>query len=421
MSVRSSGWRRAAQKRLVHAARRSRLFPVTVPDRLGDDDALAGARLDETVLVYFPDTQESLYQIEQWYAPLKALHQILPVVVICQDSRTAARIRAGSSLRVLTIARYGRLDALLSRSNLRIAMYVNHSPRNFECLRFTSLTHVYVGHGDSDKGVSASNQIKAYDFCLVAGRAAVDRIAANVPRYDAARRCVVIGQPQLDGTGLLPQSPTDPDTPLPVPARPRVAYAPTWEGAQPSVAYSSVLAHGPQIVRSLLADGSIDITYRPHPLIGVTSGDYAGADAEIRRLLAPASTARHRVDVDVPMAHSLRDAHLLVCDVSGVAVTWLATGRPLVVVRPELGMPAQGSVGLDDYTVGAPADGDWAGDVRRALERQAVPGPRLRIASYYLSELTDGHATQRFIGVLRRLADGDEPESDRHAEAPVGR
>lgn len=407
--ARSSGLARAAQRRLVHAARRSRFFPVTIPDRLGEDDALAGSRLPESVLVYFSDTQESLYQIDQWYPALEAVHRVLPVVVVCQDSRTAARIRAEISPRVLTIARYGRLDDLLSHSDVRIALYVNHTPRNFECLRFTSPTHVYLGHGDSDKGVSASNQVKAYDYCFVAGRAAIDRIKAHVPRYDADSRCVAIGQPQLDGTGLLPAEPIDPQQAIPVPAHPRVLYAPTWEGAQPSVAYSSVLAHGPELVRSLLRDGGLAITYRPHPLIGVTSGDYAGADREIRRLLEASGGNDHRVDVDVPLAASFRDAHLLVTDISGVPISWLPTGRALSVLPPALGIPLGGSTDLGPFMVDPPADGSWATLVRDVLAAQTVPASRLAAASYYLSEGTDLAATARLIEALRRVAAGESP------------
>ena len=186
MKARSTGTLRRLRSLLVHQVRSSRFFPTTIPDRLGDDDVLAGGRLDERVIVYFPDTAESLYQLQPWLPALEALHQRFPVVVICQDSRTAAAIRRTSRLRVLTVARYGRLDDLLSRSEVAVVLYVNHSSRNFECLRFTEVVHVYLGHGDSDKGVSASNQVKAYDYCFVAGEVAVARIAAHVRRFDAA-------------------------------------------------------------------------------------------------------------------------------------------------------------------------------------------------------------------------------------------
>src|SRR5699024_3071414 len=57
---------RQLQRWVMQRLRRSRFFPVTIPDRLGDDDALAGTSLRHSVLVYFPETQESLYQLVPW-------------------------------------------------------------------------------------------------------------------------------------------------------------------------------------------------------------------------------------------------------------------------------------------------------------------------------------------------------------------
>ena len=115
-----------------------------------------------------------------------------------QDSRAARLVRQELDLPAVVIAHYGRLDELLSRSDVKLALYVNHNPQNFAALRFTSLAHVYLTHGDSDKGVSVSNQSKAYDFIFVPGQAAVDRIQAYTMFYDAAPHCVLIGCPQLD-------------------------------------------------------------------------------------------------------------------------------------------------------------------------------------------------------------------------------
>lgn len=402
--ARSTGLVRKARSRAILAVRRSRLFPTTIPDKLGDDDRLAGATLTEKVLVYFPDTAESLYQIEPWYAPLRALDAELPVVVVCQDSRTAARIRRDSGLTVLTIARYGRLDDVLARSDVRLALYVNHSPRNFECLRFTSLTHIYLGHGDSDKAVSASNQIKAYDYCFVAGQAAVDRIAEHVRRYDAAARCVLIGQPQLDGEGVLPAIAPPTEAP-PAPARPRVLYAPTWEGAQPSVAYSSLASHSRALITALMSAGYA-VTYRPHPLSGVTSGEYAGADAWIRTTLSEAG-GDHRVDVANPLGESFNDADLLISDVSGVVLNWLPSGKPLIITVPATPAAEETATGL---TAVAPrlavADLPRVAElVRTQLADDPDRAQRLKLIDRYFSETTDGAATAAFVAACRRLAE----------------
>ncbi|BDZ42861.1 hypothetical protein GCM10025865_21600 [Paraoerskovia sediminicola] len=262
--------RRATRARKIRSAggallRRFGVVPAGTPDRNGEDARLIGHGWRYEVLVYFADTPEALYQIEQWYSALEALDQTHPVVVVTQDSRTAARIRASSGLAVHTIASYTTLDDILERSRTKLALYVNHNPENFTCLRFGRLVHVSLMHGDSDKVVTVSNQTKAYDFSFVAGEAAVDRMARYATLYDAHARCIPVGRPQLDAH-LDVRARFDAER---VAAKaPTVLYAPTWEGGQPSAEYGSVVTHGRELVRSLVESGRYRVIYRPHPSPG---------------------------------------------------------------------------------------------------------------------------------------------------------
>ena len=253
-------------------------------------------------------------------------------------------------------------------------MYVGHASANFECLRFASMLHVYIGHGDSDKGVSASNQLKAYDVVLAPGEAAVDRIRARLMRFDVERHCVVVGQPT---TLSAPPAAAPPPGP-----RPTVLYAPTWEGAQPSVAYSSVRSHGVRLVQALLADGRYRVIYRPHPLIGVTSGDYAGANAAIAAAVRQAG-ADHRVIAadDEPLEASFARADVLVSDVSAVATAWLPALRPLVVTAPAGGAAVTRRLGHARAGPPPPArrgGGDAGGRRRGARGRRSPTGGAAR-------------------------------------------
>ena len=74
----------------IRLVRRSGLLPSSFPDRLGDDPRLEGTTLSQTVMVYFPDTRDRMYQLRQWYAALRALDERHPVIAVFQDSRTAA-------------------------------------------------------------------------------------------------------------------------------------------------------------------------------------------------------------------------------------------------------------------------------------------------------------------------------------------
>jgi hypothetical protein len=364
-------------------------------NRLGEDESLAGARLDATVIVYYPDALDNLYQVTPWLAALEALNAELPVAILCQDSRVASRLREVTHIDVMTIARYGTLDDLLARSDVKLALYVSHAPRNFECLRFTSLMHVYLGHGESDKGVSASNQLKAYDYAFLPGEAALERIASRLMKFDVDEHTKIIGQPQ--NVSVPTTSRAD--------GRKTVLYAPTWEGAQPSVAYSSVISHGLALVNSLLADDRYVVEYRPHPLSGVTSRDYAAATLEIARAIETArkvrSDAGHRVIAadDEPLEVSFARADLLVCDVSAVSTAWLPSFKPLVVTR------ATGDNVID-------ADSGLLAELPRVTAEQA-PGAadlfwpmfssddsseRERLVARYLSSLTPNESIEAFIG-----------------------
>ena len=223
-------WGRRLFRRLsrlgIRVVRRYGLLPTGIADRNGDDDRLAGGSLTQTVMVYFPGTLDDIYQLRQWYEPLRALDERHPVIVVLQDSRTTRRVRAESGLAAITIARYSALDDLLSRSDVKLALYVNHNSQNFTALRFTSLAHVYLTHGDSDKGVSVSNQNKAYDFLFVPGQASIDRIQAYTMLWDAAPHCVLIGRPQLEVNQPATASASHG-------GRRTVLYAPTWEGTRP--------------------------------------------------------------------------------------------------------------------------------------------------------------------------------------------
>ncbi|MDO8147986.1 CDP-glycerol glycerophosphotransferase family protein [Isoptericola sp. b515] len=381
--------------------RRLGLLPAGTPDGVGEDAALLGTSWRYEVIVYFADTPEALYQLEQWYDTLRALDESHPVVVVTRDSRTARAIRADSGLDVRTVAHYTTLDDVLGRSATKLALYVNHNPENFTCLRFGNLVHASLMHGDSDKLVSVSNQTKAYDFSFVAGQAAVDRMARFSTLYDAPSRCVPVGRPQLDGQ--LRRRAETARGPVPT-----VLYAPTWEGGQPSAEYGSLATHGRAIVRSLVESGRYRVIYRPHPLTGVRDARYGDADSAVREYLAhapaPAEGPGHATDTGPDLGPAFAAADLLVCDVSGVAMDWLATGEPIIITRPGSGAVVASSPLLD---LAPRLTAEQAGNVAALVERELGEDPtrqrRLALREHYLGDTRPGAATARFIAACEQL------------------
>ncbi|MGY5765523.1 CDP-glycerol glycerophosphotransferase family protein [Brachybacterium sp. DNPG3] len=408
MPSRTNSWNRRLRSAGGKILRRYRLLPGGMPDGLGDDESLRDAVLEGEVLVYFPDTADSLYQLRGWYGPLRALHEQQGVTVVCMDSRVAATIRSELELPVVTIARDATLDAIILRSDIKLVLYVNYNPMNTAALRSRSVIHVSMLHGDSDKSVSVSNQIKAFDYSFVAGPAAIDRLRQYTALFDARSRCIEVGRPSLDTEASTARTDADP-------AHPAVLYAPTWEGGQSSVAYSSLLSHAETAVRSLLADG-VRVIYRPHPLTGVRVPEYGEADARLRRLLVgddgpgrapgPDGAPLGRVSAGRGLEEDFADADLLLCDVSAVANDWLATGRPLVVTasadvdahdaETEL-LRVVPRLTLDD----APRAAEI---VRREVEDDPRGEERRALISYYLGDTTRGASLARFLQACRDLA-----------------
>ncbi len=385
--------------------RRWGLVPAGTPDGVGEDDHLLGRPWPFEVMVYFADTTEAIYQIEQWYRAFESLDAEHRVVVVTRDSRTARLIRDGSMLEVRTIARAETLDDILGRSKTKLILYVNHNPENFGALRFGNLLHVSLMHGDSDKIVTVSNQTKAYDFSFVAGRAAVERMARYATLFDADERCIPVGRPQLDEQAREREAVT---LSRPTDDRPTVLYAPTWEGGQPSAAYGSVATHGAAIVRAILDDGRFRLIYRPHPLTGVRDAAYGDGDSTIRDLIRRAQDelpdVGHTVDGDGDLAVAFGHADVLICDVSGVAMDWLATGQPLIVTLPTADVVVARSA-LTDLVPRLPVgDVDGVPDlVARELDEDPTGAERRALQEFYLGDTTPGASTRRFIEACERL------------------
>lgn len=399
MSQLTDRLKRRLRRFVAQSVRRLGILPVGMADRLGDDAALLGSTLAEEVMVYFPDTKESLYQLRQWYQPLKALNQEHPLVVVCLDSRTAKLVRKESGLRCVTIARYSTTDDLLSRSNVKLALYVNLHWQNFTNLRFLSLVHVHLSHGDGDKAVNVSNQLKAFDFNFVAGQAGVDRVARHVMLYDAKARTIPIGRPQLDPDPRVQasHSPRSPGT------LPTVLYAPTWEGAQPSVSYSSLVTHGEKMVNALLACGRYRVIYRPHPLAGVIDKATGQADIRIRSMIDRAAEQSpeigHRIETTADFLDSAAESDLLLCDVSGVTVDYLPSRKPLVVTVSANPQAVAAKTKLLDVVPRVTAT--EAERIVEVVDTQLQADPqrqdRLDLIEYYVGDTTPGVATRRFI------------------------
>lgn len=353
------------------------------------------------IAVYFADGPVNMYQIRQWYAPLRALAREWPVVVIARSIRGADALLRDDALPVAYAPTVRDVEQVLEEQDVRIVFYVNQNTRNFQMFRYGRRWHVFINHGESDKMYMTTNQFTAYDYAFVAGDAARARLSRTLWDYDLDRRTFAIGRPQADHySGDLPYTPDD---------RRVVLYAPTWEGDRPAAHYGSILTHGEALVTALLATGRHRVIYRPHPRSGVVDAAYGAANDQIIAALGAANaadpTARHVHDTGSDLGWQLAAADLAVVDISAMVYDRLAAGRPLLVTRP-----ADPEALVDD--TGYLSDAEWldadsaADIVARADRVLDDPDAVARLdhwVRYYFGDTAPGASTARFHAAVRTL------------------
>jgi CDP-Glycerol:Poly(glycerophosphate) glycerophosphotransferase len=384
LSLRSKAARSIRPVRHAVTLVRNRLAGPAFADRVRRQGGLA----KEAVAVFFATGPENFYQFEQWRLPLEHLALQRPVFVIVDRPDTGELVLQASSLPV-AFARSSRdLEELVADLDVRVVLYLNQIEANFRMLRFASPVHIQIGHGESDKGGSVSNQHKAYDLTFVGGDAGRDRLDQALRGFDASERTLAVGRPQLDH--CYPGAP-----PWPRDSGLRVWYAPTWEGDRPSIAYGSVASHGLAIIEALLADPLVRIIYRPHPRTGYASSNQLAADKAIRALLAKEGN-RHLVDRE-SYGWQWDFADACITDISAVAYDWLATGKPLVITEPAPTAYRPPSALLDAVPLLSAAEASEVLSRIRALQGDSDAREQLRgLAYHYFGDISAQQSTKRF-------------------------
>lgn len=344
------------------------------------------------VAVHFPDEVINAYQIRQWYDPLLALSEFVPVAIVVRTPETAILLRNECPLPIHYAPAIEDVERFVHSQDLRVVFYVNQNIRNFQFLRFNTPKHVFICHGESEKAYMWSNQLKAYDYVFSAGQAAKDRLEQHLRNFDASARCRLIGRPQIDVHYPMPVAVND--------KLPTVLYAPTWEGDRPSMSYGSVQSHGERLIEALIRDGGFNIIFRPHPRSGQNKKSYLQAIGRIRdqlRTHKESAEAQYICDESTHWGWQWSVADICVTDISAVAYDFLATGKPLFVTKPESEKATlNDSPALEKVpALQASSAADFAKIAREALDETNEQLSDL--VSYYFGDISKGASMKRFI------------------------
>jgi CDP-glycerol glycerophosphotransferase (TagB/SpsB family) len=348
--------------------------------------------------VYTARPDDASYQIHMWLPYLERTGRRF--VIVARTNVAARAIIAGTSAPVITRRSLNDLDRLIVPS-LRAVFYVNASSGNGAMVRYQQLTHVYLGHGDSDKPPSYNPTHAMYDKVFCAGPAAIDRYGAHgvdIPRS----KFEIVGRPQVEA--VRPASGSGPIS--------TVLYAPTWRGhVAETLLYS--LPQGEQIVRSLLARG-LTVIFRPHPF----SHDFPEDAAIVRRidgLLAADAAASGRAhlfgaaaETERSIVECINTSDMMISDVSSVVSDYLFSGKPFALVA----VPAPPEQFVQEFPVAA---GSYVVDAQLAnlgdvLDLMMGTDPRQpdrrAIRNYYLGDFPEVGYAQNFVDACIRVADG---------------
>jgi hypothetical protein len=398
MSVRADLGRARTLVRTVLASRRAERMLTAPPPHA---PPLSAGRFQ--IAVYFADGAVNLYQLRQWYRPLAELAETWPVVVFSRTATAALALREECPVPVVYVRKVVDLERVLDEHDIRLVFYVNQNPRNFQMMRYPRRWHVFINHGESDKMYMATNQVKAYDYALVAGDAALARLGRVLWDYDFAKRAITIGRPQADHLGGRPPFPAD--------DRRVVLYAPTWEGDRAAAAYGSIASHGEALVSALLGSTRHRLVYRPHPRSGAVDPRYRAANRRIIAAIKAANArdpaAGHVWDTGAELGWQLSAPDVAIVDVSAMVYDRLAVGKPLLVTRP-----VNEAAEID--TGGYLSDCEWLDadsaasivDIVDALDTDDDAEARLKAwVERYFGDTAPGAATARFHAAVRHLMD----------------
>lgn len=337
-------------------------------------------------IIYMARKDGGAYQIAQWLPVLQSAG-VRPIIVVRErEAVNALRQSMPATVPIVLCVANSDLDMVVTDS-LRAVFYVNSVASNSIMVNYLSLTHIYLGHGDSDKEISALPVHRMYDKVFVAGQAALDRYARAGIRLDRDQG-VIIGRPQLQA--IATAAPERAQSGIKT-----VLYAPTWGGYNAASNLSS-LEHAMPFVRDLLRR-DIRILFRPHPL----SLELASDRARIKQLdevllsAGPQHLLSHAA-MSQPLTELFNLSDGLLTDISSMIIDYLASEKPVALIDPHL------NISVNEYPSAhaaylisgenTPAWHDFVGE-------DSMSESRKNLAAHYIGYATD----EKFRTSLRPL------------------
>ncbi|MFV8782426.1 hypothetical protein ACNKU7_08405 [Microbulbifer sp. SA54] len=215
-------------------------------------------------LLYVDNSDESsTLQVARWYNSNFLATSEVGVVIVkyAKSLRKVTTSLDKLGIPYLAINSFTELDL----KNVSHIFYVFNSASNSLLMVNRTPLHVFLGHGQSEKGACEHPMLRMYDYIGVAGPRAKEKLVLSsiLSQSDVASRCIQIGMP------YMPRRERD--------GRPgSLIYAPTWEGGMPEQEYSSLpFGKTQQYFLDLVEKNDIQVVViRPHPSTAIKNRNY---------------------------------------------------------------------------------------------------------------------------------------------------
>ena len=347
--------------------------------------------------IFFGGPVSDIYQVSQWTPVFEKINNELPSVLLVKDARAASALAKLTDLPIRLAGNADAIEPLTDDLGIKAMFYVNNNLANFSVLRIPSVTHIHLSHGESEKISMVSNQLKAYDYCFIAGEASAKRITSTLQHFDSSR-LRLIGRPQLDTLLLAKPFPT-------ISGRRTVLYAPTWEGDRAAMQYSSVATAGVRWVTEILQDSSLRLVYRPHPKTGSRSNSSLQADQLVRKLIAEKTkqdpNGGHLIDLQADYQPSLASADVAIFDISAMAMDFSVLQRPYLVTCPHSMNDSMSQSPLWEASrkLVPELEKDIVSRIHEALAKGSLPGSSSFVTEHF-GEVESASASERFVNAV---------------------
>ena len=271
-------------------------------------------------------------------------------------------------------------EIIHSIKSIKLALYTTNVGKNIHLVRDTSIKHIFIGHGDSDKSSSANNLVKLYDYMFVAGDAHINRIVNKniaIPK----NYFIKIGRPQLK---IVKNENINNQFSL--------LYAPTWEGYYKDSCYSSLPIIS-NIISEFVKNNTINFNFKPHPLTGTVNYKYK----KIKKMMCSLSLENHD-----DLYRYFQNADILIADISAILSDFLYFDKPIILYHPEFIHNLNKEYPISECCYIINDSTDIGALIDEISENDYLKNKRMEMKKYIMGD-EKGQPANRFYNALNKI------------------